>query len=39
MNYYVMCFKCPPLADTCLQSLAVVFYSVVNGLTFFGKAD
>jgi len=32
MNYHIIFSKCPPLADTrCLQSLAVVFHSVVNG--------
>ena len=31
MNYHIICSKCPPLADTCLQSLAVAFYSTLNG--------
>jgi len=31
MNYHIKCSKCPPLADTRLQSLVVVFHSVVNG--------
>jgi len=31
MNYHIKCSKCPPLADTRVQSFAVVFHSVVNG--------
>jgi len=31
MNYPIKCSKYPPLADAHLQSLAVVFHSVVNG--------
>jgi len=31
MNNDIKCSKCPPLADTHLQSLMVVFHSVVNG--------
>jgi len=31
MNYHIKCSKCAPLDDTRLQSLMVVFHSVVNG--------
>ena len=31
MNFHIICSKCPSLADTCLQSLVVVFHSIVNG--------
>jgi len=31
MNYHIKCSKCRPFADTCLQLLAIVFHSVVNG--------
>jgi len=28
MNYHIKCTKCPLLADTCMQSLVVVFLGV-----------
>jgi len=32
MNCHIKCSKCPPLANTRLQSLSVVFHSIVSGL-------
>jgi len=40
MNYHIECSKCPPLADTrVLQSLAVVFHSIVNGFLWQGRPN
>ena len=37
--YYIMCSPCQPLADTHLQLLAEVFYSVVNGFHLYGRPN
>jgi len=37
MNYHIICLKCPPLADTRLQWLAVVFHRG-DKMAFSGKA-